>query len=74
MEEELRLLYYVWASTSDCEWCDFMARDTCYASGVFCIVSIVLAYRHSLLELNEEDPSSVRLTQAGRDLILKLGC
>mgnify|MGYP004421471877 CR=1 FL=1 len=72
-EAELRLLYYVWSSTSGCAWCDFMESGTCYSSGTFLIIGFSLVHEHGLLELNKEDQRSVRLTQVGRDLILKLG-
>ena len=70
-EDEIRLLFYVWSTSSKEAYSDFMRSGTCFAKGYFLMVSQKLECDgYFMADPNEQ--AAVRLTQKGMDAFFAL--
>lgn len=63
-EDEIRLLFFIWASCPAAGYFNFMASNTCFATGQFLLISLDLENK-GFLEAKPNDQASVRLTASG---------
>jgi hypothetical protein len=71
-EEQLRLLYYVWAKCDSTSYCNILDGGTCYAHPNFQLIRFNLE-AEEFLESDANDATFIRLSDKGRNLIMKLG-
>ena len=70
-EDEIRLLFYVWSSSSKDAYSDFMRSGTCFAKGYFLMISQKLEVG-GYFEADPNAQAAVKLTQRGLDVFYAL--
>ena len=71
-QEQISLLYYLWAKNDSTSYCSLVNSETCYKNTDY-LPGAMNLYADGFLEIDDNDASSYRLSKTGRILIMQLG-